>query len=31
MEVGPWLIGITVVLTIYSGLAYLWKNRNLLK
>jgi CDP-diacylglycerol--glycerol-3-phosphate 3-phosphatidyltransferase len=31
MEVGPWLIGITVVLTIYSGIAYLWKNRNLLK
>lgn len=30
MSVGPWLIGITVVLTIYSGLAYLWKNRNLL-
>ena len=30
-RVGPWLIGITVVLTIYSGLAYLWKNRFLLK
>ena len=30
-RVGPWLIGITVVLTIYSGLAYLWKNRSLLK
>jgi CDP-diacylglycerol--glycerol-3-phosphate 3-phosphatidyltransferase len=29
--VGHWLIGITVVLTIYSGLAYLWKNRNLLR
>jgi CDP-diacylglycerol--glycerol-3-phosphate 3-phosphatidyltransferase len=29
-HVGPWLIGITVILTIYSGLAYLWKNRNLL-
>ena len=28
--VGPWLIGITVILTIYSGLAYLWKNRSLL-
>jgi CDP-diacylglycerol--glycerol-3-phosphate 3-phosphatidyltransferase len=29
--VGPWLIGITVFLTIYSGLAYLWKNRSLLR
>lgn len=31
VNVGPWLIGITIVLTIYSGLAYLWKNRSLLK
>lgn len=31
MRVGPWLIVLTVVLTIYSGLAYLWKNRNLLR
>ena len=31
VNVGPWLIGITVILTIYSGLAYLWKNRALLK
>lgn len=31
VEVGPILIGITVLLTIYSGLAYLWKNRNLLR
>lgn len=31
VHVGPWLIGITVVLTIYSGLAYLWRNRLLLK
>ncbi len=31
MEIGPILIGITVLLTIYSGLAYLWKNRNLLQ
>lgn len=31
VHVGPWLIGITVVLTIYSGLTYLWKNRTLLK
>ncbi len=30
-RVGPVLIGTTVVLTIYSGLAYLWKNRNLLR
>jgi CDP-diacylglycerol--glycerol-3-phosphate 3-phosphatidyltransferase len=30
IEIGPFLIGITVLLTIYSGLAYLWKNRNLL-
>ena len=27
---GPILIGITIILTIYSGLAYLWKNRKLL-
>jgi CDP-diacylglycerol--glycerol-3-phosphate 3-phosphatidyltransferase len=31
VQVGLWLIGITVVLTIYSGLAYLWKNRSLLR
>ena len=31
VKVGPLLIGITILLTIYSGLAYLWKNRNLLK
>jgi CDP-diacylglycerol--glycerol-3-phosphate 3-phosphatidyltransferase len=31
VKVGPFLIGITVSLTIYSGLAYLWKNRTLLK
>lgn len=30
-RIGPILIGITVVLTIYSGLAYLWKNRGLLR
>lgn len=30
VHVGPWLIGITVILTIYSGLAYLWKNRRLI-
>ena len=30
VHVGPVLIGITIVLTIYSGLAYLWKNRSLL-
>lgn len=30
-QIGPILIGITVVLTIYSGLAYLWKNRSLLR
>lgn len=30
-HIGPILIGITVILTIYSGLAYLWKNRALLK
>jgi CDP-diacylglycerol--glycerol-3-phosphate 3-phosphatidyltransferase len=31
VKVGPILIGITIILTIYSGLAYLWKNRNLLR
>ncbi len=31
MKIGPVLIGITVVLTIYSGIAYLLKNRNLLR
>ena len=31
VQVGPFLIGITIILTIYSGLAYLWKNRNLLR
>jgi CDP-diacylglycerol--glycerol-3-phosphate 3-phosphatidyltransferase len=30
VTIGPFLIGITVILTIYSGLAYLWKNRSLL-
>ena len=30
-HVGPILIAITIFLTIYSGLAYLWKNRNLLR
>jgi CDP-diacylglycerol--glycerol-3-phosphate 3-phosphatidyltransferase len=30
-HLGPVLIGITIVLTIYSGLAYLWKNRRLLQ
>lgn len=30
-RIGPVLIAITVILTIYSGLAYFWKNRNLLK
>lgn len=30
-DVGPVLIAITVILTAYSGLAYLWKNRELLK
>ena len=29
-HVGPILISLTVVLTIYSGLAYFWKNRTLL-
>ena len=29
-HVGPILISLTVVLTIYSGLAYFWKNRSLL-
>jgi len=31
IHLGPILIGITVALTIYSGLAYLWKNRSLLR
>jgi CDP-diacylglycerol--glycerol-3-phosphate 3-phosphatidyltransferase len=31
LKVGPILIAITIILTIYSGLAYLWKNRNLLR
>jgi CDP-diacylglycerol--glycerol-3-phosphate 3-phosphatidyltransferase len=31
VKLGPVLIGITIILTIYSGLAYLWKNRTLLK
>ena len=31
VQVGPVLIGITILLTIYSGLAYLWKNRSLLR
>ena len=31
VQIGPWLIAITVILTIYSGLAYLWKNRGLLR
>jgi len=30
-RIGPILIAITILLTIYSGLAYLWKNRNLLR
>lgn len=30
-KAGPVLITITVILTAYSGLAYLWKNRELLK
>jgi CDP-diacylglycerol--glycerol-3-phosphate 3-phosphatidyltransferase len=30
VRVGPMLIGITILLTIYSGMAYLWKNRRLL-
>ena len=30
VHVGPWLIVITAILTIYSGLAYLWKNRRLI-
>ncbi len=28
--VGPILIGITVILTVYSGVAYLWKSRRLI-
>ena len=31
LKIGPILIGITMILTIYSGMAYLWKNRNLLR
>ncbi len=31
IKVGPLLIGITIFLTLYSGLAYLWKNRYLLR
>ena len=31
VNVGPFLIAITIALTIYSGLAYLWKNRDLLR
>ncbi|MEI6339312.1 MAG: CDP-diacylglycerol--glycerol-3-phosphate 3-phosphatidyltransferase [Verrucomicrobiota bacterium] len=27
---GQWLVGITVILTVYSGLAYLYKNRALI-
>ena len=27
---GQWLVGITVILTVYSGLAYLYKNRTLI-
>lgn len=27
----PLLIGITVILTVYSGIAYLWKNRTLIQ
>jgi len=27
---GPILVGITLVLTVYSGLGYLWRNRNLI-
>jgi len=30
-RIGPILIAITIFLTSYSGLAYLWKNRNLLR
>ncbi len=30
-RIGPILIAITIFLTIYSGLAYLWKNRALLR
>jgi len=30
-KAGPILIAITVILTAYSGLAYLWKNRELIK
>lgn len=31
VDIGPLLIGITILLTIYSGLAYLWRNRALLR
>ena len=31
VKIGPFLIAITITLTIYSGLSYLWKNRNLLR
>ena len=31
LKVGPVLIAIAITLTIYSGIAYLWKNRNLLR
>lgn len=30
-KIGPILVGITVILTVYSGLAYFWKNRSLLE
>lgn len=30
-KIGPVLVGITVILTVYSGLAYFWKNRSLLE
>ncbi|MCF7729456.1 MAG: CDP-diacylglycerol--glycerol-3-phosphate 3-phosphatidyltransferase [Chthoniobacterales bacterium] len=29
MCVGPWLIGMTLFLTLYSGVMYLWNNRSL--
>ncbi|HLB33343.1 MAG: CDP-diacylglycerol--glycerol-3-phosphate 3-phosphatidyltransferase [Verrucomicrobia bacterium RIFCSPHIGHO2_12_FULL_41_10] len=29
-KIGPILVGITLLLTVYSGVAYLWKNRGLL-
>ena len=31
IKLGPVLIAVTMILTIYSGLAYLWKNRGLLR